>query len=128
MIKMKINISKVLNEIVYFSTDYGSAKGIWKGIDQPVEEEYFVELDIDNLYNYDDFTVSKIKEYQIKILDEKIQLTMLLIEYDEFGCATFQFGDSLIEIETNFDRRFFLLENLYVTILVEKLNIYDENI
>ena len=60
--------------------------------------------------------------------DEKIQLTLLLLEYDEDGCATFRFGDSIIEIETNYDERFCVLKNLYITILVEKLNFYDENI
>lgn len=48
--------------------------------------------------------------------------------YDENGCATFKIGDSIVEIETNYDERFYILKNLYVTILVEKLNIYDENL
>lgn len=125
---MKIYVDKVLNEIIYFSTDYGKAKGIWKGTNRPIEKEYYVELDIDRLYNYDDLIVSKIKEYQMKIEDEKIQLTLLLLEYDGDGCATFRFGDSIIEIETNYDERFCNLKNSYVTILVEKLNIYDENL
>lgn len=125
---MKICVDKVLNENIYFSTDYGKAKGIWKGDNRPIEKEYYVELDIDMKYNYDDLIVSNTKEFQIKILNEKIQLTLLLLEYDEFGCATFRFGDSIIEVETNFDARFLELKNFYVTIFVEKLNIYDENI
>lgn len=125
---MKIYVDNVLNKIIYFSTDYGKAKGIWKGINRPIEKEYYVELDIDRLYNYDDLIVSKIKDYQMKIEDEKIQLTLLLLEYDEDGCATFRFGDSIIEIETNYDERFCVLKNSYVTILVESLNIYDENL
>ena len=28
---MKIVIDKILDENIYFSTDYGMAKGIWKG-------------------------------------------------------------------------------------------------
>lgn len=125
---MKIFVDKVLDENIYFSTDYGKAKGIWKGINRPIEKEYYVELDIERLYDYDDLIVSKIKEYQMKILDENIQLTLVLLEYDEDGCATFQIGDSIIEIETNFDERFYALKNSYVTIHVEELNIYDENL
>lgn len=125
---MRIYVDRVLNEIIYFSTDYGKAKGAWKGASRPIEKDYYVELDIDRLYNFDDFIVSKMKEYQMKIEDEKIQLTLLLLEYDEDGCATFQFGDSIIEIETNYDERFCALKNSYVTIFVEKLNIYDENL
>ena len=125
---MKIFVDRVLNEIIYFSTDYGKAKGIWKGNNRPIEKEYYVELDIDRLYNYNDLIVSKIKEYQMKIEGEKNQLTLLLLEYDKEGCATFQFGDLIIEIETNYDERFYALKNSYITIFVEKLNIYDENL
>ncbi len=32
---MKIYVEKVLDEVVYFSTDYGKAKGIWKGNNRP---------------------------------------------------------------------------------------------
>lgn len=125
---MKIYVEKVLNEIVYFSTDYGKAKGIWKGNNRPIEKEYYVEVDVDMLCDYDDLILCDTKEYQIKMVDEDIQLTLLLLEYDEDGCATFQFGDSIIEIETNFDERFYALKNSYLTISVQKLNIYDENL
>ncbi len=125
---MKIYVEKVLNEIVYFSTDYGTAKGIWKGINRPIEKEYYVEMDVDRVCDYDDLILCDMKEYQIKLVNENIQLTLLLLEYDEDGCATFQFGDSIIEIETNFDERFYALKNSYLTICLEKLNIYDENL
>lgn len=125
---MKIFIDKVLNKSVFFSTEYGDGKGVWKSINKPVEKEYFVELDIDILYNYDDFGASTIEEYRMKICDGKILFNLLLLEYDEFGCATFRFGDSIIEIETNYDERFLALKNSYVTVFVEKLNIYDENV
>ena len=50
---MKIVIDKILDENIYFSTDYGMAKGIWKGANRPIQKEYYVELDIDGLYSYD---------------------------------------------------------------------------
>ena len=62
------------------------------------------------------------------MVDENIQITLLLLEYDEDGCATFQFGDAIIEIETIFDERFYAIKNSYLTINVERLNIYDENL
>ena len=124
---MKIYVEKILNEVVYFSTDYGKAKGIWKG-NRPIEKEYYVEMDVDMLCDYDCLILCDIKEYHIEMVDENIQLTLLLLEYDEDGCATFQFGDSIIEIETIFDERFYALKNSYLTICVEKLNIYDENL
>lgn len=125
---MKIFVDKVLNETFYFSTDYGKAKGIWQGTRRPLRKEYYVELDIDMLYDYDDMVVSKTKEYQMKLLDEKNQLTLLFLEYDEDGCATFQLGDSIIEVETNFDERFYKLKNSFIMLNVEKINVYDENL
>lgn len=125
---MKIFIDKVLNETVYISTDYGRGKGVWKGENKPTEKEYFVEFDIDTIYNYSDITISEAAEYQIKICAGKVYLTLLLLEYDELGCATFRFGNCIIEIETNYDKRFLELKNVYVIIAVETLNIYDENI
>lgn len=126
--KMKIYVEKVLDEVVYFSTDYGRAKGIWKGNNISTNKVYYIEMDIDMLCDYDSFVLCDSKEYYIEMVDENIQLTLLLLEYDEDGCATFQFGNEIIEIETNFDERFYSLKNSYVTISVEKLNIYDENI
>ena len=125
---MKIYVEKVLDEVVYFSTDYGRAKGIWKGNNISTNKVYYIEMDIDMLFDYDSFVLCDSKEYYIEMVDENIQLTLLLLEYDEDGCATFQFGNEIIEIETNFDERFYALKNSYVTISVEKLNIYDENI
>ena len=125
---MKIVIDKVLDENIYFSTDYGMAKGIWKGTNRPIQKEYYVELDIDGLYSYDNVFVNNTKEYQMRILDGKNQLTLLLLEYDEDGCATFQLGDSIIEIETAYDERFYALKNSFIMLFAEKLNVYDENL
>lgn len=125
---MKIYIEKILNENIYFSTEYGKGKGLWKGANKPKNKQYFVEFDIDKLYNYDDLIIGKKERYQIEVYNEKNYLTLLLLEYDEFGCATFRFGDSIIEIETKYDKHFLLLINLFVTIIVDTLNVYDENI
>ena len=35
---MKIVIDKVLDKNIYFSTDYGMAKGIWKGANRPIQK------------------------------------------------------------------------------------------
>ena len=125
---MKIVIDKVLDKNIYFSTDYGMAKGIWKGTNRPIQKEYCVELDIDGLYSYDNVFVNNTKEYQMRIFDGKNQLTLLLLEYDEDGCATFQLGDSIIEIENVYAQLFYALKNYYITLFIEKLNVYDENL
>lgn len=125
---MKIDIEQVANNYVYFATKYGKGKGIWKDSAKPEEKEYFAEFDIETVYHYDDLCVSDRKECQINICNNQNMLTMQLIEYDESGCATFQLGESIIEIETVYDKRFTTLLNLYVTLMVENLNIYNENL
>ena len=125
---MKIYVENVINDNIQFSTEYGQGRGKWKSDDSPVKKEYFVEFDIEGVCSYTDFVSSSINEYQIEMQGDKIGLTMLLIEYDESGCATFQIGDSLVEIETKFDKRFLTLVGSYVTIKVEELGIYDENV
>ena len=124
---MKIQVEQVVNNIVYFTTKYGRGRAIWKESDKLEEKEYFAEFDIDTVYKYDDINLSSTKEYQIKIYNDQNLLTMLFIEYDESGCATFRWGESIVEIETVYDERFMTLLNLYVTIIVETLNIYNEN-
>lgn len=126
--QMKIHIDKILNERIYFSTDYGMVKGIWKENNQPVKEDYDVELDVEKIYDYNDLVICDKKEYKIQMLGEKIQLTLLLSDYAENGEAVFRLGDSIMIIETNYDKRFYELKNSFVTILVEQLYIYDMNL
>ncbi len=125
---MKIFINRILDKQIYFSTDYGEGRGIWKEDTRPFQKEYFVEFDISKLYSYKELIISKTEEYKIGIYDNKINLTLLLTGYDEYGCATFQFGNSIIEIETNYDNQILALIGKYIVILVENLDIYDENL
>lgn len=71
---MKIYVEKVLDEVVYFSTDYGNAKGIWKGNNRPIDKVYYVEMDIDMLCDYESFVLCDTKEYHIEMVNGNIQL------------------------------------------------------
>ena len=56
---MKIYVEKVLDEVVYFSTDYGKARGIWKGNNRPFNKVWEVsshseERDTDSPSKKDD--------------------------------------------------------------------------
>lgn len=44
---MKIYVEKVLDEVVYFSTDYGKAKGIWKSNNRPVNKVSLIEINVE---------------------------------------------------------------------------------
>ena len=62
------------------------------------------------------------------ICEKGTVLTLLLMEYEESGCATFRMGDSIIEMETNYDIRFKALEGTYVSVYVKQLEIYENEI
>ena len=49
---MKIFIYRILDKQIYFFTDYGEGRGIWKEDTEPFQKEYFVEFDISKLYSY----------------------------------------------------------------------------
>ena len=125
---MKIHIENVINDSIQFSAEYGQGRGKWKSDNPPIKKDYYVEFDIDAVCNYTDFLISSINEYQIKMQEDKNVLTLLLVGYDELGCATFRIGNSLIEIETEYDNRFLSLVGSYLIIKVEELGVYDENI
>lgn len=75
---MKIYVEKVLDEVVYFSTDYGNAKGIWKGNNRPIDKVYYVEMDIDMLCDYESFVLCDTKEYHIEMVNGNIQISFRL--------------------------------------------------
>lgn len=123
---MKIHVNGVKNERVYFTTEYGEGNGIWKSKTIPLEKDYFVEFDIADKYQYIDISVNCNNQYQIGSAENKVCLTMLLLQYDMQGCASFQFGDSVVELETSYDERFLKLINSYLDIYVTDLYLYDE--
>ena len=123
---MKICINGLKKERVYFTTEYGVGRGIWKSKNSPVRKDYFVEFDIADTYCYEDISVSNFKQYRMESTEDRMCLTMLLMEYDEQGCASFRLGDSIVELETYYDERFLALVNSYLDICTENLYLYDE--
>jgi len=123
---MKICVNEMKNERVSFTTEYGVGRGIWKSKNSPARKDYFVEFDITDKYRYEDISVSNFKQYRMESTENRMRLTMLLLEYDEQGCASFRFGDSIVELETYYDERFLALVNSYLDIYVGNLYLYDE--
>lgn len=123
---MKIRVNSIKNERVSFTTEYGKGKGIWKSNNKPLEKEYFVEFDIIDKYRYEDISISCDKWCQMECEENRMRLTMLLLQYDEQGCASFRLGDSIVELETYYDERFLALVNSYLDICTENLYLYDE--
>lgn len=125
---MKIYIEDVKDTEITFLTKHGTGKAIWKSNHIPTIGEYIVEFDIIDVYNYSDFNISDKREFYVGICEKGTVLTLLLMEYEESGCATFRMGDSIIEMETNYDIRFKALEGTYVSVYVKQLEIYENEI
>ena len=122
---MKIYIEDVNGTEITFLTKYGTGQAIWKSNHIPAIGEYIIEFNTTDVYDYSDFNISDKREFYVGICEKGTVLTLLLREYEESGCATFRMGDSIIEMETNYDIRFNALEGTYVSVKVEHLEVYE---
>lgn len=125
---MVIEIKLISVNQVSFISKYGCAIGTWKDEIAPEEKVYNVEIDIVQLIKYNDIRVGDSNEPRIESVLGGILISGLLIEYDVDGCATLRLGDTLIEVETEFDANFSYICGQYISFMVSKIDIYDEHI
>lgn len=125
---MKIVINDIHEDNVQFSSKYGIGRGIWKDEMPQTNQEYFVEFEIRNVFDINEVKVSKSERCSLEFVNGKNLLTMQLIDYDDEGCATFMFGDSIVDVETKYDGRFLELKNQYLTFIVKDLYLYNMDI
>lgn len=122
---MKIVINEIHEDNVQFSSEYGIGRGIWKDEMPQINQEYFVEFEIRNIFDINEVRVSKSERCSLESVNGKNLLTMQLIDYDDEGCATFMLGDSIVDIETKYNGRFLELKNQYLTFMVKDLYLYN---
>lgn len=102
---MKVNIIKLCQcvsegGVIEFSSQYGSAKGLWKGDIPEINQHYYIELDIPKILIWGiDIVEADCKEYKVWNEQNNIFLNVQLEYYDD-NCTTVRIGDSLILIET----------------------------
>lgn len=125
---MKIVINDIYEDNVQFSSEYGMGRGIWKDEMPQINQEYFVEFEIRNIFDINEVRVSKSERCSLESVNEKNLLTMQLIDYADDGCATFMLGDSIVDIETKYNGRFLELKNQYLTFMVKDLYLYNMDI
>ena len=125
---MKIEITLISDKQISFISKYGHAVGIWRDEILPEKKMYSVEIDVTELIKYDDITIGDGNEPRIELTSEGILISGLLIEYDANGCATLKIGDSLVEIETDFNINFSFICGQYISFIVSRIDIYDEHI
>lgn len=85
------------NNLVLFSTDFGDAKAIWEGEEPTINNEYQVEVDINEtlIWNIDIIRVEN-GYYSIQIENDIIHISGSLDSLDDDGYAILKIGESII--------------------------------
>ena len=121
---MTVKITKTQENTVWFSSEYGMGKGFCKDEFMQAGQEYLVEFEIGDTLTTNGIIVSEEEKCKSEIVGNVTELTMKLIDYEDDGCASFAFGDSVVLIETKYDERFLQLIDRYLTFKTEKIYLY----
>lgn len=102
---MKVQINRVINQTkgytVAFSNVYGSATAFWNGTEPQANKEYFVEIEIPEVLNWQkDITITDMN-CKIEELDNGMAyISGVLESVEDDGYTVMKIGDSIIAIET----------------------------
>ena len=126
---MKINVIDLFqnNEII-FETKFGKGKGIWNDNNKVEKKEYIIEFDSSIIVKYEDIKISSNRVAKIENTGEKTIITGILEEYEDDGYTVMRLGDDIIPFETEYNSKIKRMKNKYITIIFEKLYIYDTKI
>lgn len=124
---MEIMVYNIDRNVVYFTSNYGRAHGIWKDEEKPVFGVYSVEVDVVDKIYYNDIKVTSNQEAMISNVGDKIIISAFMNDYFD-GCATLQLGNNIIEIITEKNEQFKTLCGKNITFCVTAIEIYDEHI
>ena len=123
--KIRIIDYSVDSNEVRFSSEYGTARGIWRG-EKIEDREYYVEINIPGKVSKLD--VRAVNDNVPRIFVEKNIISIIgRLEDIEVGYATLVVGDSLIMLELE-KGNFELFENKYVQLNVTYIELYDEGL
>lgn len=122
---MKIIVNYINGDTVQFSSEYGIGNGKWMDGKPQIDREYFVEFEIRDTLGINEIREAESERFFLEVVNGNNLLTMRLIDYEDTGCASFIFGDSIVDIVTRYDDSFFKLKNKYLSFLVGNLYIYS---
>lgn len=125
---VEIKVKQIKKSLVSFSSKYGNAVGIWKDDDAPTLKKYDVELTINDVIECALIQEINAIESKLELCGEKIHIVALLSDYDGGGCATLRMGESIVEVETQYDEKFYSLCGNYISFDVNEIEIYDTHI
>lgn len=119
---MKIIVKGIKGNIVYYSTIYGSSKAKWSGENPILNQEYFVEMEIEDLFSEGVNIVNAEKsEYKIDLIDEKAIFTGVLETIEPDGYAILRMEENIIPIEI---KEGVFNANDFVRITIEDISMY----
>lgn len=125
---MKIKVDYVFDNNVQFTSNYGVGIGKLIDVVPQLNQDYYVEFEIREIFSILDFNVVDTEKSIIKRVNDKLLLTMQLIDYEDTGCASFMLGDTVIDIETKYHDDFKKLINKYLSLQVADLYLYSVDI
>jgi hypothetical protein len=123
---MKVTIESVTHlhaeTLVGFSTDFGSAIASWKGAPPKIGASYDVELDIEEIFVWDQNAIHASGDVcSIGLVDGSISLTGNIISVGTDGVAAIDVGGSVILLEII---RFSGAVPVFVDLKVEKISLF----
>lgn len=126
---MKVKVNKVIDEgsknTVIFSTEYGNAKGIWKGCLPETDKDYFVEFEIpDTLVWQKDVIASERLEDTIGMENDIFYLIGSLESAEEDGYTVIRLGESIVSLDIEGNS---LQVGTFVKVKADNLFLYDMN-
>lgn len=95
-----IKIIEIIDSQVRFSSLLGNGIAIWKGELPQVGYSYFIEFDIDNVFEWGvDITRAKHKAASINTVNSKVIFNAEIISYENDGILTVSLGGDIIFLE-----------------------------
>lgn len=124
---MEVNIIKLYDcnsegIFVEFSSQYGAAKGLWKGSTPKVSQSYYVEIDIPKILIWGtDIIETNYREYKIWTEQDNVFLNVKMERCEDDGCLIVRLGESVILIEA---KGISCSEGSFLKIQLDKILIY----
>ena len=123
---MIVEINKINNDVVHFSSKYGSAFGKWRSSEIPYIKKYGVEFDFDGIITNDNISFCD-RKYEINSNNNKIELSGKIVEIDKETLLLY-IGDTILLFTISVECSKKYKQNDYVCITVPSIDLYNENL
>lgn len=123
MIKIRVEIISIDENVVEVSTGYGILSGLWNGEIPKTNDIREVEIEIEDTQEWnEDITPTESKEYKCGMSDGKIFIIGYLETVEDDGYTVIRFGESIISVDTEGES---FIVGEYVKLILENIEFYD---